>query len=432
MIVRSLDAFEILDSRGIPTLQAQLMLENGVQIAASVPSGKSTGKHEACELRDGDQGRHGGKGVLRAVEAVRALGTKLEGQALPPQRELDRWLIEQDGTPNKTRLGANALLGVSIAAARARAMAEGIPLYEALDTAERPTLPVPSFNVLNGGAHADNALDFQEFMIMPAGLPNFREALRAGAEVYHALAHLLESKHLSVSVGDEGGFAPQIRRPEEALDLLMEATERAGYRPGEDVFFSLDPAANGFFHPTLYGGGGYQFDDRKLDPEGMVALYEGWLGRYPILSIEDGLAEEDTRGWRALSQRLRDRVQLVGDDIFVSNPTRVKAAIADGIGNAVLLKPNQIGTVSEILETARVARQGGFRQMVSHRSGETTDDFIADLAVALACGQIKSGAPARGERVAKYNRLLWIERRLGPRAVYAGRETFAVAGAGHP
>jgi enolase len=288
---------------------------------------------------------------------------------------------------------------------------------------------VPSFNVLNGGAHADNELDFQEFMIMPAGLPNFREAFRAGAEVYHALAHLLESKQLSVSVGDEGGFAPRIRRPEEALDLLMEATERAGYRPGEEVFFSLDPAANGFFHPTLYGGGGYRFDDREMEPEAMVDLYEGWLRRYPILSIEDGLAEEDSAGWRLLSQRLRERVQLVGDDIFVSNPARVRAAMAEGIGNAVLLKPNQIGTVSEILETARVAREGGFRQMVSHRSGETTDDFIADLAVAIACGQIKAGAPARGERVAKYNRLLWIERQLGTRAVFAGRETFAASGA---
>ena len=419
MRIERLSALEILDSRGFPALEVTVQA-NGLTARASVPSGKSTGKNEALERRDGDPKRFGGKGVLGAASAVVGeIAPKLVGKVLPSQAVLDQMMIELDGTPNKSRLGANAILGVSMAAARLRAMTEGIPLYQSLGGTEATMLPVPCFNVLNGGAHADNPLDFQEFMVAPAGLPNFKDALRAGAEIYHALARLLESKHLSVSVGDEGGFAPNISHPTEALDLLVAAIEKAGYRPAEDAFIALDPAANGF-----YQDGKYVFAGQSLDAEAMTAMYGEWLGHYPILSLEDGLAEEDVAGWKHLTKVLGADLQLVGDDIFVSDPARVKEAIATGVANAVLLKPNQIGSISEITETARVARAGGYRCQMSHRSGETQDDFIADLVVALGAGQIKSGAPARGERVAKYNQLLRIETELGTRAKYAGRQAF--------
>ncbi len=419
MRLTRLTALEILDSRGVPTLEVLLEAEK-LQARASVPSGKSTGKNEALELRDGDTGRYRGKGMQKAIASVEGeITSMLVGRELPPQEDLDQALIRLDGTPGKTRLGANALLGVSIAAARLRALAEGKTLYASLGGPEATLLPVPCFNVLNGGAHADNPLEFQEFMLAPAGRPSFAEALRAGAETYHALAGILKRGNLSVSVGDEGGFAPQITFPEEALDLIVQAIEAAGYAPGKDIFIALDPAASGFFREGLYRFGG-----EAHTAEAMTERYGRWLDRYPLLSIEDGLAEDDDAGWAHLTKTLGHRMQIVGDDNFVSDPRRVEAAIEKGIANAVLLKPNQIGTVTEITETARTAQRGGYRCMVSHRSGETTDDFIADLAVALGMGQIKSGAPARGERLAKYNRLLRIERELGDRAVFAGRAIF--------
>lgn len=419
MRVERLTALEILDSRGFPTLE--VCIEAGAQSArASVPSGKSTGRHEALERRDGDLSRYGGKGVLLAACAVETeIAAKVVGFDLPPQADLDRMLIDLDGTPGKSRLGANAILGVSMAAARLRAQLAGKPLYASLGGADAALLPVPCFNVLNGGAHADNPLDFQEFMVAPAGRPTFAEALRAGSEVYHSLAKILHARNLSVSVGDEGGFAPRISHPVEALDLLVEAIEKAGYTPGKDVFIGLDPASSGFCRD-----GRYVFADQSLDAKGMTRMYESWLKSYPILFIEDGLAEDDFEGWAYLTRELGARLELVGDDIFVSDPARVREAIKRKTGNAVLLKPNQIGSVSEIMETARVAREGGFRCLMSHRSGETQDDFIADLVVALGVGQIKSGAPARGERVAKYNQLLRIEQELGGRARFAGLDAF--------
>jgi len=415
MRITGLSALEILDSRGFPTLEVTLEASS-VLARASVPSGKSTGKNEALELRDGDKGRFEGKGVLKAVASVEGeIAAKLVGHDLPPQEDLDRMLILLDGTPGKTRLGANAILGVSMAAARLRAQGEGQHLYASLGGPEATLLPVPCFNVLNGGAHADNPLEFQEFMLAPAGRPTFAEALRAGAETYHALAGILKSRSLSVSVGDEGGFAPKVTFPEEALDLMVQAIEAAGYQPGKDIYIALDPAASGFFKDERYRFGG-----EAHTAEAMTERYGRWLDRYPLISIEDGLAEDDDAGWIHMTKALGHRVQIVGDDNFVSDPRRVEDAIKRGIGNAVLLKPNQIGTVTEITETAKTAMRAGYRCMVSHRSGETTDDFIADLSVALGVGQIKSGAPARGERLAKYNRLVRIERQLGSRARFAG------------
>lgn len=419
MRITHLSALEMLDSRGVPTLEVTLGA-GSFQVRASVPSGKSTGKNEALELRDGDTGRFRGKGVLKAIASVEGpLAGGLVGRELPPQEELDRWMILLDDTPNKSALGANAMLGLSIAAARLRAQTEGRPLFTSLGGADATLLPVPCFNVLNGGAHADNPLEFQEFMLVPAGRPSFAEALRAGSETYHALAGILKGRGLSISVGDEGGFAPNLTYPEDALDLMVEAMLAAGYRPGRDLFIALDPAASGF-----YRGGAYHFAGESHDAAAMTARYATWLDRYPIVSIEDGLAEDDDAGWVHLTKSLGRQVQIVGDDNFVSDARRVEAAMRNGIANAVLLKPNQIGTVTEIIETAHTAKKGGYRCMVSHRSGETTDDFIADLTVALGVGQIKSGAPARGERLAKYNRLLQIERDLGDRAHFAGRMIF--------
>jgi enolase len=422
-IVRRLSAHEILDSRGLPTVEVSMTVGGNTAIA-SVPSGKSTGKREALELRDGDQRRYAGKGVLRAIAAVNGeIAAALVGAPLPEQDVLDRRLRELDGTPNKSRLGANAILGVSLAGARARSSLEGRPLYASLGGNEATLLPVPSLNVINGGAHAPNDLDFQEFMLVPAGFESFGDALRAGAETYHALARLLEDAGLSTAVGDEGGFAPALARPEEALDWIVRGIEAAGYRPGEHVYIALDPAASGF-----HDGQRYRFAGRALDADEMTAMYREWLARYPIVSIEDGLAEDDAAGWKEQTAALGERVQLVGDDIFVSDPARIRWAIDERIANAVLLKPNQIGTISELAETTRVARSGGYRLMMSHRSGETNDSFIADLAVALGTGQMKSGAPARGERLAKYNQLLRIEEELGSRARFAGVSAFGVRG----
>ena len=418
-IVDRLEAREILDSRGQPTVEVWITVADETAIA-SVPSGKSTGQFEALERRDRDERRYGGKGVLGALSAVDdEIAPAFMGEALPDREALDRRLKELDGTPNKSRLGANAILGVSLAAARVRSQLERRPLYESLGGAGARLLPVPCFNVINGGAHAPNELDFQEFMLVPAGFATYSDALRAGAETYHALARLLEAKGLSTAVGDEGGFAPAIRHPGEALDWIMRAIEAAKYQAGQQMFIALDPAASAFFSEERYRFAGVAHDAAQ-----MRDLYAEWLAKYPIISIEDGLAEGDVDGWKLLTSSLGMRVQLVGDDIFVSDPDRIRWAIHERIANAVLLKPNQIGTVSEIFETTAIAMGGGYRLMMSHRSGETDDSFIADLAVALSTGQIKAGAPARGERLAKYNQLLRIEDSLGVRAHFAGRGAF--------
>lgn len=417
--VESIHAREILDSRGLPTVEVTMTVGDATT-RASVPSGKSTGRFEALERRDGDPARYKGKGVLGAVSAVNdEIARMLVGSLLPEREALDRQLCALDGTPNKSRLGANAIIAVSAAAARVRAMLEGRPLYASLGGDDAVVLPVPCFNVINGGAHAPNELAFQEFMLVPAGLPSYEEALRAGAETYHALAKLLAAAGLSTAVGDEGGFAPAITHPTEALDWIVRAIEATGRRPGEEMFIALDPAASAFF-----SDGRYRFAGSALDAAEMTEMYCGWLKRYPIISIEDGLAEEDAEGWKWLTARLGKDVQIVGDDIFVSDPARIRVAIEQHIANAVLLKPNQIGTVSEIFETVQVARGANYRLMMSHRSGETDDAFIADLAVALGTGQIKAGAPARGERLAKYNQLLRIADSLGGRAEFRGTRAF--------
>ena len=407
--IESLGAIEILDSRGRPTLQVSIRLEGGARAVAGVPSGASTGASEAVEMRDRDPERYGGFGVQRAVMAVEGeIADALVGREWGSLAEIDRALIDLDGTENKARLGANAIVGVSMAIARAMALAEGVPLYGFLaPEGVAPRLPVPHFNVINGGQHAENPLDFQEFMIAPLGAPSFREALRAGAEVYAALRGALRDKGLSTGLGDEGGFAPDLARPEEALDLLVGAIGSAGYEPGRDeVAIALDPAASGFRQED----GRYRVAGEALSTSELIAYLEELVGRYPIWSIEDGLGEDDWDGWIALTRRLGARVQIVGDDNFVTNPAIIERAIGAGVANAALIKVNQVGTVSETLEAVDVCRAGGYAQMISHRSGETTDDFIADLAVATGCGQLKSGAPARGERVAKYNRLIVIER----------------------
>jgi enolase len=418
-VVRGIHAREILDSRGQPTLEVAITV-GGETATASVPSGKSTGRFEALERRDHDSRRFNGKGVLGAVGSVNTeIAASLVGRPLPDRETLDQHLRDLDGTPNKSRLGANAILGVSLAAARIRARLDGVLLYESLGGPEAVLLPVPCFNVINGGAHAPNELDFQEFMLAPAGMDTYSDALRAGAETYHALARLLEENGLSTAVGDEGGFAPAIRHPIEALEWIVRAIEAAHYKPGEDIFIALDPAASGFFTRQRY-----RFAGSAYAASEMRDLYRDWLARFPILSIEDGLAEDDIEGWQQMTEFLGPRVQIVGDDIFVSDPARIRWAIENRIANAVLLKPNQIGTVSEIFETAAIAKEARYRLMMSHRSGETDDSFIADLAVALGTGQIKSGAPARGERLAKYNQLLRIEEALGSRARFAGVRAF--------
>lgn len=405
--VTDVTALEILDSRGRPTLQVTVQLGDGCRGFAGVPAGASTGSGEAVERRDGDQERYGGLGVLGAVESVRGeIADLLRGRHWRGLEELDTALIELDGTPSKSRLGANAITGVSMACARALAMGRGRELWDWLTPADAsPRLPVPHFNVINGGAHAPNPLDFQEFMIAPLGAPSLPEAVRAGAEVYQSLRRLLAEAGHATGLGDEGGFAPQLREPEEVLGLVAGAIERAGYAPGlSGVAIALDPAANGFREED----GRYRVGDQKLSSGEMIERYADIVDRFPVWSIEDGLAEDDRDGWIKLTTRLGGWIQLVGDDIFVTNPRVITDAIASGIGNAALIKVNQIGTVTETLDAMAVCRRAGYAQMISHRSGETTDPFIADLATGTGCGQIKSGAPARGERVAKYNRLMEI------------------------
>ena len=411
---------EILDSRGNPTVEVDVLLDSGERASAAVPSGASTGAHEAVELRDGDKGRYGGKGVLKAVSHVNdEIAGALRGADPADQRAIDERLINLDGTANKSRLGANAILGASLAVARAAALAARQPLYRYLAGDRQLVMPVPMMNILNGGKHAQTKVDFQEFMVVPAGAPSYREGLRWGAEVFHALKESLHQAGLSTGQGDEGGFAPELDANEKAMSLLVDAIERSGHRPGEDVFIALDPAASEF-----YRAGQYELQGRTLDPGELIDRWEAWVDRYPVISIEDGLAEDDWDGWRQLTQRLGKRVQLVGDDIFVTNVVRLRHGIEEGIANSILIKVNQIGTLTETLETMATAARAGYSTVISHRSGETEDTFIADLAVATGAGQIKTGAPSRSERVAKYNRLLQIEEEVGITAQYPGRAAF--------
>jgi len=411
-------AREILDSRGNPTVEVDVRLEDGSFGRAAVPSGASTGVHEAVELRDGGK-RYGGKGVEKAVAAVNGeLFDTLCGMEAEDQIRLDKAMIALDGTPNKARLGANAILGVSLAVAKAAAEAANLPLYRFIGGAKSNLLPVPMMNVLNGGVHADNPIDFQEFMIVPVGAPNFREALRMGAEVFHTLKKGLKDAGHNTNVGDEGGFAPNLKSADEALSFIVKAIEKAGYKPGEDVYLALDPASSEFFENGKYVLKG---EGRTLDPVGMVKVYEDLCARYPIFSIEDGHAQDDWEGWIAMTKALGSKIQLVGDDLFVTNTARLKQGIAKGAANAVLIKLNQIGTLTETLETVEMAHKAGYRNVISHRSGETEDSTIADVAVATNAGQIKTGSLCRSDRLAKYNQLLRIEEQLGDQAVYAGK-----------
>jgi enolase 1/2/3 len=415
--IRAVHARQILDSRGNPTVEAEVALESGASGRAAVPSGASTGVHEALELRDGGEA-FGGKGVTRAVENVNGeIAAAVRGCDAGDQRALDERLIELDGTPNKGRLGANAILGVSLAAAKAAAGEAGVSLYRHLGGEEARTLPVPMLNVINGGAHAQNSIDLQEFMLVPAGAPTFSEALRVGAEVFHALKSLLHERGFATAVGDEGGFAPDLASSEEAIEAVLEAAERAGHR--ERVAIALDPAAT-----ELYEDGRYRFEGREETGDSMVEYVARLAERYPIASVEDGLAEDDWTSWQALTEVAGSSVQLVGDDIFVTNPERLRRGIEEGVGNAILIKVNQIGTLTETLDTMALAREAGYACVMSHRSGETEDTTIADLAVATNCGQIKTGAPSRTDRVAKFNQLLRIEEELGDRAMYPGWDSF--------
>ena len=414
-----LKAREILDSRGNPTVECDITLEDGTIARASVPSGASTGVHEALELRDGDKARYGGKGVLRAVRNIEeTIAPALRGLPAVDQLLVDHTLLELDGTATKEKLGANAILAVSMATARAAAASTGLPLYRYLGGPLARTMPVPLMNVLNGGAHATNTVDFQEYMIVPVGGETFGDALRMGAEVFHALKKVLVKRKLSTGVGDEGGFAPDLKSDEEALIVLIEAIESAGYAPGKEVAIALDCAAS-----ELYADGKYTFKKSGAgtrDANGMVELYEKWMAEYPIVSIEDGLAEDDWDGWEAMTRAIGDRVQLVGDDLFVTSTERLARGIESGVGNAILIKVNQIGTLTETLEAIEMARAAGYLSVISHRSGETADTFIADLAVATGAGQIKTGSASRTDRVEKYNQLLRIEEQLGPAAEYPG------------
>ena len=424
--IASVRGREILDSRGNPTVEVEVRTAGGRLGRAAVPSGASTGTREALELRDGDKARYGGKGVRKAVahvngEIANAVAKRPLG-SLEDQKSLDETLISLDGTETKARLGANALLGVSLAAAHAGAAVAGVPLYRFLGGAGAALLPAPMMNVLNGGAHADNNVDLQEFMLFPLGAPSFAEALRWGAEVFHKLRAVLHDKGYSTAVGDEGGFAPNLKSNREAIELVLQAIEQAGYRPGEEIAVALDPAASEFFEDGVYHLAG---DGAKKSSAEMVAFWEEWCGRYPIVSLEDGLAEQDWEGWSLLTKRLGARLQLVGDDLFVTNPAILRQGIERGVANSILVKVNQIGTLSETLEAIRIARAAGYSSVVSHRSGETEDTSIADLAVATGAGQLKTGSLCRSERVAKYNRLLRIEEELGAAARYAGRSTLA-------
>jgi enolase len=422
-LIEDIHAREILDSRGNPTIEVDVLLECGVMGRAAVPSGASTGEHEAVELRDGDKGRYLGKGVRKAVTNVNdIISPELLDMDALDQAALDRVMIELDGTPNKAKLGANAILGVSLAAARAAANAVELPLYSYIGGVNARTLPVPMMNILNGGAHADNSVDLQEFMVMPVGAKTFSDALRMGTEVFHSLKKVLSSKGYATSVGDEGGFAPNLKSNVEAIEVILEAIEKAGYKAGTDAMIALDPAASEF-----YKDGKYIFkksDGSKKSSEEMVAFYADWVRQYPIISIEDGLSEDDWNGWNILTKELGNKVQLVGDDLFVTNTERLSRGIKERIGNSILIKVNQIGTLTETLEAIEMAKKAGYTAVISHRSGETEDTTIADIAVATNAGQIKTGSASRTDRVAKYNQLLRIEEELGGMAKFPGRDAF--------
>jgi enolase len=421
--IRSVVAREILDSRGNPTVEADVTVEGGVVGRAAVPSGASTGAHEAVELRDGDKTRFVGKGVTRAVEnANNIIAPALVGENVFQQRAIDQVLINLDGSPNKMRLGANAILAVSMAAARAASTVLGIPLYRYIGGTNACILPVPLMNILNGGAHADNNLDPQEFMIVPAGAKTFSESLRMGVETFHSLKAVLKKQGYTTSVGDEGGFAPNLKSSEEALELIIQAIEKAGYKPGSQIYLALDVAASEFYENTRYHF--KKSNGAKFDADQMIKLYEGWTRQYPIVSIEDGMAEDDWKGWAALTEALGEKIQLVGDDLFVTNCKRLENGIADGVANSILIKLNQVGTVSETMDTIELAKTDGYTTVISHRSGETEDAFIADLAVACNAGQIKTGSASRTDRIAKYNQLLRIEQELRGQARFLGDQLF--------
>jgi len=421
--IESIHAREIIDSRGNPTVEVEVTLEGGAFGRAGVPSGASTGVHEALELRDGDKKRYGGKGVKKAVGNVNnQIAAALSGMDALDQGAIDRAMIELDGTPHKEMLGANAILGVSLATARAAADACDLPLFRYLGGAAANRLPVPMFNILNGGVHANwQGTDLQEFMIAPVGAPNFAEALRWGSEIYHTLKKVLKDAGYSTGVGDEGGFAPALKRNVDAMDLIVKSIEDAGYRPGEDVVIALDPASSGFYEDGLYN---LRTEGRKVDAAEMVAMYDDWVKRYPFVVLEDGLAEDDWDGWKLLNRELGGKIELVGDDLFVTNVERIQRGINENVANAVLIKLNQIGTLTETIAAVNLAYGANWGAMVSHRSGETVDSFIADLTVALGTGHLKTGAPCRGERLEKYNQLMRIEEYLGASAVYAGRKAF--------
>jgi len=421
--IRSIMAREILDSRGNPTVEAEVTLENGVRGRAAVPSGASTGTHEAVELRDGDQTRYLGKGVQRAVENVNTIiAPALAGESVLDQRALDQILINMDGSSNKGHLGANAILSVSLASARAASSALGLPLFRYLGGTNACILPVPMMNIMNGGAHADNNLDLQEFMIVPAGAESFSKSLRMGVETFHSLKSVLKKKGYATGVGDEGGFAPNVKSNEEAIELILEAIQKAGYKPGQQVYLALDAAASEFYDEKKYHF--KKSSGAQLDADRMIKLYESWVEQYPIVSIEDGMAEDDWQGWIALTSALGEKIQLVGDDVFVTNAERLQKGIADGVANSILIKLNQVGTLSETLDTIELAKVDGYTNVISHRSGETEDSFIADLAVATNAGQIKTGSASRTDRVCKYNQLLRIEEELKSRARFMGNQLY--------
>lgn len=421
-LIESVHARQILDSRGNPTVEVEVFTESGAWGRAAVPSGASTGTHEAVELRDGDKKKYMGKGVLKAVDNVNnKIAPEVVGYSVFEQNLLDTIMMELDGTPNKGKLGANAILGTSLAIAKAAAMECGMPLYRYVGGVSANTLPVPLMNILNGGSHADNAIDFQEFMVMPAGAESFSEALRMGTEVFHTLKKVLHDKGLSTNVGDEGGFAPNLKSNEEAIEVVLKAIEKAGYKPGEDIFIALDPAASEFYDAKAKVYHFKKSSGRKLKSAEMVEYWANWAKKYPILSLEDGMAEDDWAGWKALTEKIGDKVQLVGDDLFVTNVKRLQKGIDEGIANAILIKVNQIGTLSETIDAVNLAKRNAYRSVMSHRSGETEDSTIADLAVALNTGQIKTGSASRSDRMAKYNQLIRIEEELGETARFPGR-----------
>ncbi len=423
--IEYVEAREILDSRGNPTVEVDVVLEDGSFGRAAVPSGASTGEHEAVELRDGEKGRFMGKGVLKAVENVNnVIAAEVEGLDALDQVDIDRTMIELDGTDNKGKLGANAILGVSMAVARAAAEFLGVPLFKYLGAYHSCVMPVPMANIVNGGAHADNSVDFQEFMVMPVGAESIRDAVRMTAEIFHTLKSVLKNKGYSTAVGDEGGFAPNLKSNEEAVEVILSSIEKAGYKAGDQVMIALDPAASEFYDS---GKGKYVFkksDKRELSSEEMASYWAEWAGKYPIISIEDGMAEDDWDGWKSLTEKIGSTVQLVGDDLFVTNTTRLSRGIKEGIANSILIKVNQIGSLTETFEAVEMAKRAGYTAIVSHRSGETEDAFIADLVVALETGQIKTGSMSRSDRLAKYNQLMRIEDMLESTAKFAGREAF--------